>query len=122
MTVEAQLFEACAKLSIHTRRELGGALCRLSAEPKRYGCDARTVGCLLMRGSPPTEMLAAVSVQQPVRVLVEVQPTGGTILGRVPVGDSALTRFYGWLELIDEIDRATAPQSGATDAKAEGVQ
>ncbi len=66
-------------------------------------------------------MLAAVSVQQPVRVLVEVQQTDGTIHGQVAVGGSTSTRFYGWLELIDEIDRATAPQSGATDSKAEGV-
>ena len=54
-------------------------------------------------------MLTAMSVQQPVRVLVEVQQTGGTIHGQVAVGGSTSTRFYGWLAVIDEIDRPTAP-------------
>jgi hypothetical protein len=42
----------------------------------------------------------------PVHVVLEMEPTAGTIRGRLSVADAAPVGFYGWLELIDRLDRA----------------
>jgi hypothetical protein len=42
----------------------------------------------------------------PVQVVVELGRTGSTISGRVAVADAPATGFFGWLELIDRLERA----------------
>jgi hypothetical protein len=40
--------------------------------------------------------------------MVEMEPTGGTIHGRVSVDGAPPSGFFGWLELIDRLERAAA--------------
>jgi hypothetical protein len=46
--------------------------------------------------------------EPPVRVLVEIQPAGKTVSGQVAVEGACATGFFGWLELIDRLERAAA--------------
>jgi hypothetical protein len=52
-------------------------------------------------------MLGVVSVPEPVRVVLEIQRTRRTISGQVAVDGAQASGFYGWLELIDELERAS---------------
>jgi hypothetical protein len=44
--------------------------------------------------------------EPPVRVLVEIQHTGKTVTGQVAVEGASASGFFGWLELIDRLERA----------------
>lgn len=44
--------------------------------------------------------------EQSVRVLVEIRRTGQTISGQVAVDGASPSDFFGWLELIDRLERA----------------
>lgn len=59
-----------------------------------------------MSGGRCTCILALMSVPEPVRVVVEIQHTTDTVEGRIAVGDGSSSHFYGWLELIDRLERA----------------
>lgn len=57
----------------------------------------------------------------PVRVTVEIESTVETISGKVSVDGAPASAFYGWLELIDKLERAAsgriagvAPNGGTT--------
>jgi len=41
-----------------------------------------------------------------VRVTVEIERTAATVSGQTAVGRSAAVEFYGWLELIDQLEGA----------------
>ena len=61
----------------------------------------------------------------PVQVVLEMEPAEATISGRISVEGASPTGFFGWLELIDRLDRAArqaadAPQRPGIDD--EGVQ
>jgi hypothetical protein len=45
----------------------------------------------------------------PVQVVVELERTGSTISGHVAVAGAPPRGFFGWLELIDRLERAAAP-------------
>lgn len=45
----------------------------------------------------------------PVQVVVELERTGSTISGHVAVAGAPPTEFFGWLELIDRLERAAPP-------------
>lgn len=45
---------------------------------------------------------------KPVRVVVEIEASADTISGRMSVGGAPASQFYGWLELIDRLERAAA--------------
>jgi hypothetical protein len=47
-------------------------------------------------------------VPEPVRVVLDLEHGLDTITGRVAIAGGPPTRFYGWLELIDQLERATA--------------
>jgi len=49
-----------------------------------------------------------VAASQPVRVMVEIDKGAETISGRITVGGAPSGTFYGWLELIDRLERATS--------------
>jgi hypothetical protein len=44
--------------------------------------------------------------EPPVRVLVEIHKTGKTVTGQVAVEGASASDFFGWLELIDRLERA----------------
>lgn len=48
------------------------------------------------------------------RVIVDIEPGGSTVCGQITVCDSGPHEFFGWLELIDGIERATR-RGGAGD-------
>jgi hypothetical protein len=50
--------------------------------------------------------LDGVSDPNPVRVVLEIEHEEGTISGRVAVAGVQASAFYGWLELIDQLERA----------------
>jgi arsenite methyltransferase len=48
-----------------------------------------------------------VSSSEPVRIVLELEHDEHTISGRIAAADAAARDFYGWLELIDRLERAT---------------
>ena len=46
-----------------------------------------------------------------VRVTIDVERSNDTISGRLSTAGAAPAPFYGWLELIDHLERAIAPSS-----------
>ena len=40
---------------------------------------------------------------------LEIARSADTVSGRLAVDDGSTTEFYGWLELIGQLDRATNP-------------
>lgn len=44
-------------------------------------------------------------------MVLEIRRTQATVSGRLAVDGAPASGFYGWLELIDELDRAWVPQS-----------
>ena len=42
----------------------------------------------------------------PVRVLLEIEREEGTISGRLAVEGASASAFFGWLELISQLERA----------------
>jgi hypothetical protein len=51
-------------------------------------------------------MLLRVSASTRVRIAVELERSGTTIRGRLAVENTAEVEFFGWLELIDGLQRA----------------
>jgi hypothetical protein len=47
----------------------------------------------------------------PVKVVLELEHDERTICGRIVVNDHPGRDFYGWLELIDRLERATDRES-----------
>jgi hypothetical protein len=45
-----------------------------------------------------------------VRALVEIERNHRTISGQVTINEAPATEFYGWLELIDALERASRPR------------
>jgi hypothetical protein len=69
-----------------------------------------------MRVREPSSMLGPVDTNERVRVVVELQPVADTIRGQIVVEDAPAIDFFGWLELIDRLQRAA---SAATPGPAE---
>ncbi len=64
-----------------------------------------------MRGVPEQARLAVVTPSGPVRVVLDIEHTDGTISGRLAVDRTHAGHFHGWLELIDRIERAINRES-----------
>jgi hypothetical protein len=47
-------------------------------------------------------------VGEPVQVVLRIHQTENTISGQVVVEGAVASDFYGWLELIDHLERASA--------------
>jgi hypothetical protein len=47
----------------------------------------------------------------PVQVVVELERTGSTISGHLAIAGASATEFFGWLELIDRLERAAPPSA-----------
>jgi hypothetical protein len=52
-----------------------------------------------------------------VQAMVEIEHSGNTIKGKLAIEDAPATEFYGWLELIDRLERAASTQT-APDQRA----
>ena len=79
------------------------------------GCRSQKSGaCPGVRG-PPTREAQGVAASQPVRVMVEIDNGAETISGLIAVEGAPAGTFYGWLELIDRLERATSPRGAETD-------
>ncbi len=48
-----------------------------------------------------------VSIPEPVRIVLEIDGQQDTISGRVTVEGAPASGFFGWLELMDQLERAT---------------
>jgi hypothetical protein len=58
------------------------------------------------------------NTREPVRVVLELELDQHTISGRIAVKDNPECDFYGWLELIHQLQRATdseSPRTGRAD-------
>jgi hypothetical protein len=51
------------------------------------------------------------NMRAPVRVVLELELDEHTISGRIAVNDNPECDFYGWLELIHKLQRATDSES-----------
>ena len=67
---------------------------------------------------PRSETIVAVVIApDPARIVLEIERGGRTIHGRVAVDGGPVSGFHGWLELIDELERACTHSSGRTAAE-----
>ena len=53
---------------------------------------------------------------QPLQVVVDLEQTDETVKGHITVAGAASTEFFGWLELIDRLDRAVERHCGPRQA------
>jgi hypothetical protein len=56
------------------------------------------------------------SPRQPLQVVVDLEQTDETVKGHITVAGAASTEFFGWLELIDRLDRAVERHCGRRQA------
>jgi hypothetical protein len=56
------------------------------------------------------------SPRQPLQVVVDLEQTDETVKGHITVAGAASTEFFGWLELIDRLDRAVERHRGQIKA------
>lgn len=61
-----------------------------------------------MRPRRPGATLSSMSTPQRVRAQVEIERTERTITGQLAIDGAPATDFFGWLELIDALERATS--------------
>jgi hypothetical protein len=50
--------------------------------------------------------LAVMGIESAIEVVVEIEYTSETICGQIRIADRSPTTFFGWLELIDQLERA----------------
>jgi len=86
------------------------------------GGDAQTSGCLLMCGACAIGTIADVSAPEPVRVMLEIERGQRTISGWVAIDGAPASGFYGWLELIDQLERASTRSGGRAPCERGGEQ
>lgn len=56
------------------------------------------------------------SAGEPLHVVVDLEQTDETVKGHITVAGAATTEFFGWLELIDRLDRAVERHCGPRQA------
>jgi hypothetical protein len=56
--------------------------------------------------------LVAMSTSKPLQVVVDLEQTDETVKGHITVAGAPTTAFFGWLELIDRLDRAVQNHCG----------
>jgi hypothetical protein len=52
------------------------------------------------------------SPSEPLHVVVDLEQTDETVKGHITFAGAATTEFFGWLELIDRLDRAVERHCG----------
>lgn len=56
------------------------------------------------------------SPSEPLHVVVDLEQTDETVKGHITVAGAVRTEFFGWLELIDRLDRAVERHCGPRHA------
>ena len=69
-----------------------------------------------MRANPARVRLTAMSHSEPLQVVVDLEQTAETVKGQITIAGAATTEFFGWLELIDRLDRAVERHCGPRQA------
>jgi hypothetical protein len=59
--------------------------------------------------------VGAVAAPKPTRVVLELEDNGKTISGRLTPEGAPAIDFYGWLELIDKLERAAVGRAEPTE-------
>lgn len=54
--------------------------------------------------------------REPLQVVVGLEQTDETVKGHITVAGAPTTEFFGWLELIDRLDRAVERHCGPRKA------
>jgi hypothetical protein len=57
------------------------------------------------------------SRSEPLQVVVDLEQTEETVKGQITIAGAASTAFFGWLELIDRLDRAVERHCGSKPAE-----
>jgi hypothetical protein len=70
-----------------------------------------------MRGQAPPATLVCMSPGEPLQVVVDIERTDATVMGQITVAGTAATAFFGWLELIDRLDRAVERHWSSREAR-----
>ena len=65
--------------------------------------------------APAGGKYACVDSSGHVHLVLDVRSAAGTIAGSVSIADASACGFYGWLELIDLIDRAVEVPGGVPE-------
>lgn len=52
------------------------------------------------------------SHSEPLQVVVDLEQTAETVKGQITIAGAASATFFGWLELIDRLDRAVERHGG----------
>jgi hypothetical protein len=61
-------------------------------------------------------MLASVGTAERIRAVIEIERAERTISGQVMINGAPARGFFGWLELIDLLERATSPSAAPRGA------
>jgi hypothetical protein len=72
-----------------------------------------------MRAHGAGRILDAVDAPARVRVVLEIERNGGTIRGLVVVRDEPATCFFGWLELLNALERARTSSDRSVEPELE---
>jgi hypothetical protein len=57
---------------------------------------------------------------EPVQVVLEIERGQGTIRGRLAIDGAPASGFYGWLELVDELERASTQAAERVHGRRDG--
>jgi hypothetical protein len=70
-----------------------------------------------MRGVGREREARAVSTAERIRAVIEIERGERTISGQLAINDAPARAFFGWLELIDLLERATTGSAAAPSAR-----
>ena len=70
-----------------------------------------------MRGGGRERNARPVSTAERIRAVIEIERGERTISGQLAINDAPAKGFFGWLELIDLLERATSPSAAPPGAR-----
>ena len=70
-----------------------------------------------MRGGGRERNARPVSTAERIRAVIDIERGESTIRGRLAINDAPARGFFGWLELIDLLERATSPSAAPPGAR-----
>ena len=57
------------------------------------------------------------ALDSPVQVVLDLERSAQTITGQITIVGAGTTSFFGWLELIDQLDHAIDDQGDRSDGE-----
>jgi hypothetical protein len=70
-----------------------------------------------MRGGGRGGDARAVGTAERIRAVIEIERAERTISGQLTINDAPARGFFGWLELIDLLERASSPSAAPPCAR-----